>query len=62
MVYALNVVLDSRGRFNPGDWVRSSFQLSYKETGFFLTKNTVYILLGNGMRQKITVRDLISLR
>jgi hypothetical protein len=62
MVYALNVVLDSRGRFNSGDWVRSSFQLSYKETGFFLTKNTLYILLGNGMRQKITVRDLISLR
>lgn len=62
MVYALNVVFDSRGRFNPGDWVRSSFQLSYKKTGFFLTKNTVYVLLGSGMRQKITVRDLISLR
>ena len=62
MVYALNVLLDSRGRFNSGDWVRSSFQLSYKETGFFLTKNTVYVLLGNGMRQKITIRDLASLR
>jgi len=47
MVYALNVVLDSQGRFNPGDWVRSSFQLSYEES-FFLTKNAVYVLLGNG--------------
>jgi hypothetical protein len=62
MVYALNVVLDSRGRFNAGDWVRSSFQLSYEEKGFFLTKNTVYVLLGNGTRQGITVSDLISLR
>lgn len=62
MVYALNVVLDSQGRFNPGDWVRSSFQLSYEETGFFLTKNAVYVLLGNGTRQKVTVKDLISLR
>ncbi len=61
MVYALNVVLDSQGRFNPGDWVRSSFQLSYEES-FFLTKNSVYVLLGNGTRQNVTVKDLISLR
>ncbi|MNR27113.1 hypothetical protein D3C85_1443680 [compost metagenome] len=62
MVYALNVVLDSQGRFNPGDWVRSSFQLNYEETGFSLTKNAVYVLLGNGTRQKVTVKDLTSLR
>lgn len=62
MVYALNVVLDSRGRFNAGDWIRSSFQLSFEENGFFLTKNTLYVLLGNGTRQRITVSDLVSLR
>lgn len=62
VVYALRVVSDSRGRFNPGDWVRSSFQLSYEEAGFFLTKNTVYVLLGKGSRQTITAEDLISLQ
>lgn len=62
MVYALNVVFDSRGRFNAGDWVRSSFQLSFEENGFFLTKNTLYVLIGKGTRQRITVSDLTSLR
>ncbi|NVZ75195.1 hypothetical protein HX859_09890 [Pseudomonas gingeri] len=62
LIYALHVVHDSRGRFNPGDWLRSSFQLSYEEPGFFLTKNTVYVLLGKGTRQQITVQDLINLQ
>ncbi|WP_339496119.1 DUF6957 family protein [Pseudomonas sp. RA_105y_Pfl2_P56] len=62
MVYALNVVFDSRGRFNAGDWVRSSFQLSFEDNGFFLTKNTLYVLLGKGARQRITVSDLTSLQ
>lgn len=62
MIYALNVVFDSRGRFNAGDWVRSSFQLSFEDNGFFLTKNTLYVLLGKGARQRITVSDLTSLQ
>lgn len=62
VVYALQVVFDSRGRFNRGDWVRSSFLLSYEEEGFFFTENTVYVLLGNGTRQKISVQDLGGLR
>ncbi len=62
VVYALQVVFDSRGRFNSGDWVRSSFLLSYKDGGLFFTKNTVYVLLGNGARQKISVQDLGCLR
>jgi hypothetical protein len=62
VVYARSVVLDSRERFNPGDWVRSSFQMSYDDEGLFFTKNTLYVLLGNGSRQKITLRDLLSLK
>ncbi|WP_397428748.1 DUF6957 family protein [Pseudomonas asplenii] len=29
IVYARRVVLDSRGRYQLGDWVRTSFQVSY---------------------------------
>lgn len=50
-LYARYVVLDSRGRFQEGDWVRSTFELCYEPPGWFLTKNTLYILLGNGGRQ-----------
>lgn len=62
LVYALHVVHDRRGRFAAGDWVRSSFQQRYDDDGFFLTKNTVYVLLGDGNRQQITARDLLSLQ
>lgn len=62
LLYALHVVHDSRGRFAAGDWVRSSFQQSYDDDGFFITKNTVYVLLGDGNRQQITARDLLSLQ
>ncbi|SEH85303.1 DUF6957 family protein [Pseudomonas asplenii] len=58
IVYAPCVVLDSSGRFQPGDWVRTSFQSRYEAPGFFLTRNTVYILLGRGSRQNITVDEL----
>ncbi|QHC98428.1 hypothetical protein PspR84_28560 [Pseudomonas sp. R84] len=61
VVYALCVVLDSRGRYQRGDWVRTSFQTRYEAPGFFLTKNTVYVLLGDGKRQLITVEDLHAL-
>jgi len=62
VVYALRVVFDSRERFKSGDWVRSSFMVSYEEGGFFFTQNTVYVLLGNGTRQKISVQNLGCLR
>ncbi|WP_438300153.1 DUF6957 family protein [Pseudomonas sp. NMS19W] len=61
LVYARNVVLDSRARFNPGDWVRSTFQLRYEDQGLFFTRNTLYVLLGAGTRQRITLSDLLSL-
>ncbi|MFJ5235183.1 DUF6957 family protein [Pseudomonas neuropathica] len=61
LVYARSVVFDSRERFNPGDWVRSSFHLSHERTGFFFTRNTLYVLLGTGTRQRITLDELLSL-
>ncbi|WP_244294940.1 DUF6957 family protein [Pseudomonas helmanticensis] len=61
LVYARNVVVDSRERFNRGDWVRSTFQLRYEDEGLFFTRNTLYVLLGTGTRQSISLSDLLSL-
>lgn len=61
LVYARNVVIDSRERFSRGDWVRSTFQLKFEDEGLFFTRNTLYVLLGTGTRQRITLSDLLSL-
>lgn len=50
-LYARHVILDSKGRFQFGDWVRSTFEFYFEEPGWFLTKNTLYVLLGKGGRK-----------
>jgi hypothetical protein len=51
MLYAHQVVLDSRCRFSPGDWVRSTPLVAFTDDCFFETENSVYVLLGNGVRK-----------
>lgn len=50
-LFARQVILDSKGRFQYGDWVRSTFESYFEEPGWFLTKNTLYVLLGQGGRK-----------
>lgn len=45
-LFAHEVVLDSKGRFQPAMWVRSNFGKSFTEGCMFETKSTVYLLLG----------------
>lgn len=52
LLYAHEVVFDSRGRFLPGDWVRSTLLVELRESCLFETENTVYILLGDGARKQ----------
>ena len=59
-VFAHNVVLDSRGRFQPGDWVRSSMCVSFDDGVMFETKNTVYVLLGPGAEQVASLMTIFS--
>lgn len=59
-VFAHNVVLDSRGRFQPGDWVRSSMCVSFDDGVMFETKNTVYVLLGPGAEQVASLKTIFS--
>ncbi|MBV6824522.1 hypothetical protein [Pseudomonas sp. PD9R] len=60
-LYAHEVVLDSRGRFQPKMWVRSNFGVSFIYGCMFETKNTVYLLWGSGQRKEATVGAAFSM-
>jgi hypothetical protein len=60
-LYAHEIVLDSRGRFQPGMWVRSNFGRSFTESCMFETKNTVYLLWGSGHRKEATIGAAFSM-
>jgi hypothetical protein len=49
------VVFDSAGRFDPGNWVRTSPLRSFNEGFIFETRNTAYVLLGVGYRKFATL-------
>lgn len=60
-LYAHEVVLDSRGRFQPKMWVRSNFGVSFTEGCMFETNSTVYLLWGSGLRKEATVGAAFSM-
>jgi hypothetical protein len=60
-LFAHEIVLDSKGRFQPGMFVRSNFGRSFIEGCMFETKNTVYLLWGSGHRKKATVGAAFSM-
>lgn len=62
IVYALCVIEDSRGRFLPGDWVKSSYGVSFTHGCLFETQNTVYVLMRGGRRLGANLEFLLSLR
>lgn len=51
VLYAHQVVLDSRGRFLPGDRVRTTSLITFTDGCLFETANSVYVLLGHGLRK-----------
>jgi hypothetical protein len=59
IVFAHNVVEDSQGRFERGDWVRSTMCTRF-EDGVFETRNTAYILVGPGHEQPASLKDVFS--
>jgi len=50
LVYALTVIEDSKGRFQPGDWVKTTLAVSFSKERVFETKNTIYVLMGSDQR------------
>lgn len=62
VVYAHEVVQDSRQRFQPGHWVRTNFGVSHDHPCMFETKSTVYLLLGGGVRKPAALSTVFSFR
>ncbi|VVP85684.1 hypothetical protein PS918_02753 [Pseudomonas fluorescens] len=60
-LFAHDVVLDSKGRFQPAMWVRSNFGKSFTEGCMFETKNTVYLLLAAGQRKEASLGAAFSM-
>lgn len=62
VVYAHEVVQDSRQRFPPGHWVRTNFGILHDHPCMFETKSTVYLLLGDGFRKPAGLSTVFSFR
>ncbi|NVZ35528.1 hypothetical protein HX779_26400 [Pseudomonas sp. A4002] len=60
VLYASNVLSHSCNKRLTGDWVRSTFQRSF-EGSVFETHNTVYILLGEGLRKKARIETVMAI-
>ena len=61
-LFAHEVVLDSKGRFQSGMWVRSNFGKSFTEGCMFETNSTVYLLWGSGLRKEASVGAAFSMK
>lgn len=61
VLYAHNVLFDSRRRFDVGDWVRTTPLVSFSEGCFFQTRNTLYVLVGDGQRKQAEFSTVMSL-
>ncbi|GJB79493.1 hypothetical protein RYH74_07850 [Pseudomonas sp. LSJ-87] len=62
LVLAHEVIYDSRGRFVPGSWVRSTYAVSFQHPCMFETRNTIYLLVGDGYRKQASLELVLSFR
>lgn len=60
VLFAHNVRFDSQRRFDVGDWMRSTFAVSFEEGFLFETRNTVYVLMGNGREKSVSLKTIFS--
>lgn len=60
ILFAHNVVEDSLGRFQRGDWVRSSMCTNFNDGVVFETRNTAYVLIGPGHEQPASLKTIFS--
>lgn len=60
IVFARNVRFDSERRFDVGDWIRTTLATSFEEGFFFETRNTVYVLCGDGHEKATSLKTALS--
>lgn len=60
-MYAHCVIHDGHGRFPPGGWVRSTLCKSFDGVCLFETRNTVYVLVGQGREMTASLKTIFGL-
>lgn len=60
ILFAHNVLFDSQRRFDCGDWVRSTMATTFQDGFLFETRNTLYVLIGNGHEKTATLKTVLS--
>jgi len=58
VIYAHTVIYDSQRRWDVGDFVRTSYLHKFGEGFIFQTLNTIYILMGDGIRKRASLDTL----
>ncbi|WP_275546274.1 DUF6957 family protein [Pseudomonas sp. Marseille-Q0931] len=60
MLYG-DVLIDSLGRFEGGDWLRSTPLVSFSQGCLFETRDTVHVLLGHGLRKRAELSAMVKI-
>ena len=60
MLYG-DVLIDSLGRFEGGDWLRSTPLVLFSQGCLFETRDTVYVLLGHGLRKRAELSAMVKI-
>lgn len=53
MLYSSHVIFDGMQRWSEGSFVRTSALVGFRENFIFETRNTAYVLLGDGQRRYV---------
>lgn len=58
VIYAHTVIYDSQRRWDVGDFVRTSYLHQFEDGFIFHTLNSIYILIGDGIRTRASLETL----
>lgn len=61
VLFARDVRFDSERRFDVGDWVRSTMSISFEDGFLFETRNSVYVLMGDGHEKTASLSTIMSI-
>ncbi|WP_445928871.1 DUF6957 family protein [Marinimicrobium sp. C2-29] len=59
-LYSDNVIEDQLGRCNPGEGIRSTPLVEFRENCMFITRNTIYLMQGPGKRLRMQPYSFVS--
>ena len=61
MLYSHTVIYDSSRRFDVGDWVRTTPLIEFTDGCLFRTQNSIYVLIGNGVRKEAQLSTMVKI-